>query len=571
MAAAAQFDPPCLDWEAPDMYQEFCRFKQHVEFVFKGPLASAKDKDRAGWLGIWIGKQGREVYKTFVWQEGDVDKPDKVLDKFEAYVRPRKNKRAARFKVKQRRQGEGETFDNFVKDLRLIIMDCEYGDPDDVLIDAIIAGVRHVKVQERLLDQGSDLTLAKALSIGQQYENSQKQLKLIRANEDQTVNQVSHTYAAQVYQPKPSHKVKKSKKQSHKSKVKIEKCSRCGLDPTEGHAKSGQCPALGSTCKYCHKKDHWISVCRKRLTRVSVLQETESETSSDEDVLHIHTLRGHDNSSVADDKWVVQAHINSKPVKFRIDTGAKTSIIVKSVFDSLRSRAQTQRSTKILKSYTNHKIRPLYSVNLPVKHKGRLVNTKFEIIDLDQENIISGDVAEKLKLIERIQKLDNVTEMQPESKFKDFPELIKTSGTLPGEHNIEIDPNAEGVIHAPLRQPASLKPRIIDKLKEMEQNGYITKVNTPTEWVSSMVVSMKNDKIRICLDPSDLNKVVKRAHHPMKTVEDIVTNIPNAHVFSKLDAKSGFLQIKLNKKIVLLNDLQYSDRKVQVATPSIWH
>lgn len=66
-------------------------------------------------------------------------------------------------------------------------MDCEYTDPEDVLIDCIIAGVRHMKVQERLLDQGSDLTLAKALTIGRQYENSQKQLKLIRGSEDQTV------------------------------------------------------------------------------------------------------------------------------------------------------------------------------------------------------------------------------------------------------------------------------------------------------------------------------------------------------------------------------------------------
>lgn len=132
--------------------------------------------------------------------------------------------------------------------------------------------------------------------------------------------------------------------------------------------------------------------------------------------------------------------------------------------------------------------------------------------------------------------------------LKVFPELIKTSGTLPGEHNIVIDPEAVGVIHAPRRQPAALKPLIIGKLKEMEQNGYITKVDTPTEWVSAMVVSTRNNKIRICLDPLDLNKVVKRAHHPMKTVEDIVSNIPNACVFSKLDAKSGFLQIKLNEK-----------------------
>jgi hypothetical protein len=101
--AAAQFDQPSLDWDAPDMYKEFSRFRQHVDFVFKGPLNAAKDKDSAGWLGPWIGKQGREVYKTLDWGENDEgqDKPATTLDKFEAYVRPRRNKRAARFQVKQ--------------------------------------------------------------------------------------------------------------------------------------------------------------------------------------------------------------------------------------------------------------------------------------------------------------------------------------------------------------------------------------------------------------------------------------------------------------------------------------
>ena len=149
------------------MYQEFCRFKQHKEFVFKGPLTSAKDNDRAGCLGVWVDNKSQKNSR-------------------QEYVRPRKVKRGARFKVKQRKQGESESFDNFVKDLRLIPMDCEYTDPDDVLIDDIIAGVRHVKVQERLLDQGSDFILSKVLSIRRQYENSQSQLKLIRDVEHQT-------------------------------------------------------------------------------------------------------------------------------------------------------------------------------------------------------------------------------------------------------------------------------------------------------------------------------------------------------------------------------------------------
>jgi len=39
-----------------------------------------------------------------------------------------------------------------VKDLKLLLMDCEYADPDDMLIDAIIAGVKEKRVQERLLE-----------------------------------------------------------------------------------------------------------------------------------------------------------------------------------------------------------------------------------------------------------------------------------------------------------------------------------------------------------------------------------------------------------------------------------
>ena len=80
----------------------------------------------------------------------------------------------------------------------------------------------------------------------------------------------------------------------------------------------------------------------------------------------------------------------------------------------------------------------------------------------------------------------------------------------------------------------------------MEANGYIKQVDKPTEWVSSMVVAVNKDKVRICVDPKDLNQVIKREHHPMKTTDDIITQVPECKVFSVLDAKSGFLQIKLD-------------------------
>jgi len=83
MAAGINFEQPTLDWSAPDIFQEFKRFEQHVEFSFLGPLATADMKHRAGWLGMWIGQQGREIYKTFMFEEGEKENPDKILQKLE--------------------------------------------------------------------------------------------------------------------------------------------------------------------------------------------------------------------------------------------------------------------------------------------------------------------------------------------------------------------------------------------------------------------------------------------------------------------------------------------------------
>ena len=212
------FDHPHIDWDSQDLYQEFSRFRNHVGFVFDGPLSKLNAEEKAGWLGTWIGPQGWEIYKTFQWEEVETANPVKVLDKLETYVQPQKNKRIARHKLKLRKQSTGESFDNFVKDLRLILMDCEYTDPDNILIDSIIDGVHAKKLQERLLDRGEELTLAKAIEIGQQYEMSQKQVRVVRDEEPPIL----------ALDPKKTKNPKNPKKPDSR---KGKHCPRCGKDP----------------------------------------------------------------------------------------------------------------------------------------------------------------------------------------------------------------------------------------------------------------------------------------------------------------------------------------------------
>ena len=94
-----------------------------------------------------------------------------------------------------------------------------------------------------------------------------------------------------------------------------------------------------------------------------------------------------------------------------------------------------------------------------------------------------------------------------------------------------------------------------------KQKAYIVKATEPTELVTSMEVSIQATKSASVSTPSDLNKVIKREHYPqaMRTIEEVVTTIPDAKVFSKLDAKSGFLQIKLDE----IKPLHCSQRSIR--------
>ena len=84
-------------------------------------------------------------------------------------------------------------------------------------------------------------------------------------------------------------------------------------------------------------------------------------------------------------------------------------------------------------------------------------------------------------------------------------------------------------------------------LKELESRGMIKEVTTPTDWISSMLTVKIPGKLRKCIDPRDLKKAIKRLLCIMPTLEDILPNLANAKVFSVLDAKEGFWQIKLEE------------------------
>lgn len=76
---------------------------------------------------------------------------------------PKKNHIFSRYKFHKKGQADGESFDNFVTELKLLVKDCGYANT--------------AKVKEQLLNYGLDLSLERAVDIARSHEIAQGQLK----------------------------------------------------------------------------------------------------------------------------------------------------------------------------------------------------------------------------------------------------------------------------------------------------------------------------------------------------------------------------------------------------------
>ena len=67
-----------------------------------------------------------------------------------------------------------------------------------------------------------------------------------------------------------------------------------------------------------------------------------------------------------------------------------------------------------------------------------------------------------------------------------------------------------------------------------------------------MYLKKINGKLRICLDPKDLNKVIIRGNHKAPTLEEITHILTGAIKFSKVDSNKAFFSMHLTKDPSLL-------------------
>ena len=107
-----------------------------------------------------------------------------------------------------------------------------------------------------------------------------------------------------------------------------------------------------------------------------------------------------------------------------------------------------------------------------------------------------------------------------------------------------MDPTVKPATHARRKVPIESKEAIDKELDYLIEEEIIMEQVEPTPWVT---FPMKpNGEVRVCLDPSNLNKAIIREHHKPMTVEEIAHELARATVYTKADALKAFLQIHLD-------------------------
>ena len=232
-----------------NLSKNWSKWKGEFGFYLTATESTSKpDAVKTSRLLTAIGEKGREVYYTFTFtDETEAMEYFTVLQKFDAYMSPKKNITYMRYRFFSCKQLEGQSIDDFATELKSRAQHCEFDTLRDSLIrHKLVVGVNSKKVQERLLRE-KDLDLNKAIQICRAAEEVKEQSQDIS-------NGASSRASTQVD--------KISKKHHSQNKPgNINSCKYC----VSAHSR-GKCPAYNQICKGCGKKNHFTTDVRRPWT-----------------------------------------------------------------------------------------------------------------------------------------------------------------------------------------------------------------------------------------------------------------------------------------------------------------
>ena len=131
-----------------------------------------------------------------------------------------------------------------------------------------------------------------------------------------------------------------------------------------------------------------------------------------------------------------------------------------------------------------------------------------------------------------------------------YSDVFTRIGKFPGmPYKFQLKPNAKPTRHAPRKVPIHLQDAFHKEIRNFEQLGILEETKDVTEWVNSFVIMekkipadsnssqghSKDRKLRICLNPRDLNEALEREPYYTQSIEEIMAKFHGMTRFTIAD------------------------------------
>jgi hypothetical protein len=155
--------------------------------------------------------------------------------------------------------------------------------------------------------------------------------------------------------------------------------------------------------------------------------------------------------------------------------------------------------------------------------------------------------AEQVNLLNKVQGT-SLSEIGIVREYPDvFPEELPG---VPPDHDIEfmieLLPGTPPISKRAYRKPINELVELKKQIAELQSKGFIHPSSSP--WEAPVLFMEKKDRTqRMCVDYRSLNEVTIKNKYPLPRIEDLFDQMKGASVFSKIDSRSGYHQLKIRE------------------------
>ena len=119
---------------------------------------------------------------------------------------------------------------------------------------------------------------------------------------------------------------------------------------------------------------------------------------------------------------------------------------------------------------------------------------------------------------------------------KDYPR--------PERHKIELEPGHSPPFRPIYRLSYKELAELRKQLNELHVQGHISPSKSPYG-APILFVSKADGTLRMCVDYRALNKITIKNRYPLPRTDDLLDQLHGAKIFSKIDLRSGYHQVRI--------------------------